>query len=371
MLRSLCCEPSGALIAAPTTSLPEVPGGSANWDYRFCWVRDSALTLEALSRVGQLEVAERFRDFIRRSSSGHGAELQIMYGIYGERRLPELEADLEGWRCSSPVRYGNGAATQVQLDVYGHLLDAAFVWNAEHDDIDEDDWRFLRSVVDQAVARRNDPDAGLWEMRGPAREFVHSKVMVWVAIDRGIRLVEEHDLDGVDLEAWRSARDEVRHAVETRGVDLDRGNFVQYFGSTELDASLLKLPLEGFVEPDDPRMLATVDAIQRDLGDERGFVRRYASDNTAGSGTLGGRQEGVFLLCSFWLVEVLALQGRLDEAVELFERLVEVGNDVGLFSEEYDVADGSMLGNFPQAFTHLGLIRAEERLAGLGAWDGR
>lgn len=371
VLRSLCCAPTGAIIAAPTTSLPEIPGGSANWDYRFCWVRDSALTLAALGRVGHLDVAERFRDFIRRSSSGHGDELQIMYGIYGERRLPELEADLEGWRGASPVRYGNGAATQVQLDVYGHLLDAAFVWESEHDDIGDDDWRFLRSVVEQAVERRRQPDAGIWEIRGAPREYVHSKVMVWVAVDRGIRLVEEHHLDGVDLQAWCSARDEVRHAVETRGVDLDRGNFVQHFGSTEVDASLLKLPLVGFVDADDPRMLATVDAIQRDLADERGFVRRYRVDDGSGGATVHGGDEGVFLLCTFWLVEVLALQGRVDEAVELFERLVEVGNDVGLFSEEFDVATASMLGNFPQAFTHIGLIRAEERLASLGAWDGR
>ncbi len=355
VLKGLCCAPTGAVIAAPTTSLPEVVGGSWNWDYRYCWIRDATLTLEALSEVGHLEVAQGFRDFVMRSSAGHGRELQVLFGPYGERRLTEVELDLEGWRESRPVRIGNRAAGQTQLDVYGHLLDAAHLWQRRDTAIDPDEWRFLATVVGEAVRRREEPDQGVWELRGAPRQYVHSKVMVWVAIDRGIRIVEENDLEdpGVDLGSWRRARDEVRHAVETRGIDPDRGNFVQHFGATEVDASLLKLPLVGFVDANDERMITTVDAIRKELAVEpTGFLRRYRSDD----------EEGVFLLCSFWLVEILALQGKVDEARELFERLTSVGNDLGLFAEEYDVPRSELVGNFPQAYTHLGLIAAEKRL---------
>ena len=362
VLKSLCCAPTGAIIAAPTTSLPEIPGGAANWDYRYCWVRDATLTLEALAEVGHHEVAQGFRDFIMRSSAGRGDELQIMYGAYGERRLPEIELDLAGWRGSRPVRIGNGAAGQTQLDVHGHLLDAARLWHHRARPLDPDEWTFLRSVVDQAAASKDVRDSGIWELRGEPQHYVHSKVMLWVALDRGIRLYEESDLDGDedDADQWRTTRDAIRADVEQLGVDHRHGNFVQHFDSVDVDASLLKLPLVGFVEATDPRMIATVAAIQRDLAVEPdGFLRRFRGDRGGG---VAHPSEGVFLLCSFWLVEVLVLQSRIDEATELFDRLVGLGNDVGLFAEEYDTANAELLGNFPQAFTHLGLISAARRL---------
>ena len=360
VLKSLCCAPTGGIVAAPTTSLPEIPGGAANWDYRYCWVRDATLTLEALAAVGHPEVAQGFRDFIMRSSAGHGDELQIMYGPYGARRLPEIELDLAGWRGARPVRIGNAAAGQTQLDVYGHLLDAAHVWHGRDGSIDDDEWRFLSSVVDEAMAAADRPDSGIWELRDRPRHYVHSKVMIWVALDRGIRLVEDAGLSGEhsEVDDWRRARDEIRREIDERGVH--DGHYVTHYDSDDVDASLLKLPLVGFVDADDPRMVATVDAIMRDLAvPPAGLLRRFRGDHDAGS-THG--TEGVFLLCSFWLVEVLALQGRTDDARELFDRLAERANDLGLFAEEYDPDADEMLGNFPQAFTHLGLISAAVRL---------
>ena len=380
VLKSLTCAPTGAVVAASTTSLPEIPGGSKNWDYRYCWVRDATLTLGALASVGHHEVAQGFRDFVLRSSAGRGDELQIMYGCYGERRLVESElGHLAGWRDSRPVRVGNGAAAQTQLDVYGHLLDAAHLWHERSADesiewldggIDDDEWQFLISVVDEAAARRHDPDAGIWELRGEPRHYVHSKVMVWVALDRGIRLVDDHglELSADHLERWRDARDELRTTVERDGVDPDTGGFVQSFGSTEVDASLLKLALVGFVDANDARMIATLDAIQERLSvGSEGFLLRFRGDGdgASGGGPSGSEcHEGVFMLCSFWLVEVLALVGRKQEAIALFERLCATANDVGLMAEEYDPSSDELLGNFPQAFTHLGLIAAERRLRG-------
>ena len=370
VLKSLDCAMTGAIIAAPTTSLPEIIGGTANWDYRYCWVRDTTLALQALSAVGHEEMAKGFRDFIMRSSAGHGAELQIMYSIFGERRLPELELDLEGWRGSRPVRIGNEAARQVQIDVYGHLLDAAHLWQDHTSDgIDDDEWRFLASVVERAIDHWERPDAGIWELRGEPRHYVHSKLMVWVALDCGIALVENYGVDHVDLERWKAVRAEIREAIETRGMDPSGTHFVQYFGADTVDASLLKLALMSFVEPDDPRMVATVEAIERELScGPDGFIRRFIADDEqdeAGqdsSDQQSSGQEGVFLLCTFWLVEVLAMQGRHDDAMGLFERTIGTGNDLGLFAEEFDVDRGEMVGNFPQAFTHLGLIAADARL---------
>jgi GH15 family glucan-1,4-alpha-glucosidase len=365
VLKSLDCALTGAIIAAPTTSLPEIVGGDANWDYRYCWVRDATLALQALSIVGHDEMAQGFRDFIMRSAAGHGAELQIMYSIFGERRLPELELDLEGWRGSRPVRIGNAAAKQIQIDVYGHLLDAAHLWQGHAESgIDDDEWRFLASVVERAIDHWQQPDAGIWELRGEPRHYVHSKLMVWVALDCGISLVENYDVDHVDLDRWKSIRSDIRHAIESEGLDPTGSHFVQYFGATTVDASLLKLTLMGFVEPDDPRMVATVEAIERELScGPDGFIRRFGADigDDEGPGRAND-DEGVFLLCTFWLVEVFALQGRHDEAVALFERVIAHGNDVGLFAEEFDVGRGEMVGNFPQAFTHLGLIAADARL---------
>ena len=365
VLKALCCAPTGAIIAAPTTSLPEVVGGSANWDYRYCWIRDATLTLEALASVGHNEVASGFRAFLLRSTAGHGDELQIMYGIYGERRLPELELGLQGWRSSSPVRIGNGAAMQTQLDMYGHILDAAHLWQRKHNDIDDDEWSFLAQLVDLAIKRWGEPDAGIWEIRGEPRHFVHSKVMCWVAVDRGIRLARDHGLDHVDVDAWIASRDSIRAAIESQGTDPLDEYFVQYFGSSAVDASLLQLALVGFVDANDPRMVRTVEVIQDQLGGPEGFLRRYAS--TEGVETVDGSAEGYFLLCSCWLVQVLAMQGRLQEARGLFETIVAVGNDLGLFAEEYQPSTGELLGNYPQAFTHLGLIAAANRIAGCEA----
>lgn len=377
VLKSLNCAPTGAIIAAPTTSLPEIEGGGSNWDYRYCWVRDATLALQSLSSVGHDEMAQGFRDFIMRSSAGHGAELQIMYGCYGERKLLEYELDLEGWRGSRPVRVGNEAATQIQLDVYGHLLDAAHLWQvhaSEHGSgepvsVDEDEWRFLASVVERAIDNWQRPDAGIWELRGEPRHYVHSKLMVWVALDCGIHLVEDYGVDHVDIDRWRATREEIRTSIERDGLDPTGTHFVQYFGADTVDASLLKLPLMRFIEADDPRMVATVAEIQKRLGHgDEGFIRRFGDDSGDDDGP--GRandDEGVFLLCTFWLVEVLALQGRIDDAHGLFRRAIGTGNDLGLFAEEYDVTQRVMLGNFPQAFTHLGLIAAEQRLRSITA----
>jgi GH15 family glucan-1,4-alpha-glucosidase len=314
-----------------------------------------------LADVGHHEVAQGFRDFIMRSAAGRGDDLRIMYGVYGERRLPEFEVDLTGWRNSKPVRIGNAAAEQTQLDVYGHLLDAAHLWHRRTGGIDDDEWRFLSAVVDEARALRHRPDAGIWELRGDPQHHVHSKVMIWVALDRGIRLVDDHGLTEAHTEIaeWRRARDEIRDEIDSRGVH--DGHYVSAYGSKDVDASLLKLALVGYVPADDARMVATVETITRDLADPSGMVRRFRGDG--GMQTFGDHTEGVFLLCSFWLVEVLAMQGRHDEARALFERVLTVGNDVGLFAEEADPASGELLGNFPQAFTHLGLISAAMRLA--------
>ncbi len=355
VLKGLTCAPTGAIVAAATTSLPEVVGGAANWDYRYSWVRDSTMVLDALSEVGHHEVAQGFRDFVMRSSAGRGDELQIMYGPYGERRLTEIELDLEGWRGSTPVRVGNAAAGQRQLDVYGHLLDASLLWHTRVGDLAEDEWEFLSSVVDEALAHRDEPDSGIWEQRGPMRHHVHSKVMIWVALDRGIRLVDEHGFADGSSDRWRTARDQIRREVESRGVHPDHGHFVQHYGSTEVDASLLKLPLVGFIDACDERMLRTTQVIREQLGvGPHGLLRRRP-DTDRSAATAG---EGVFLLCSFWLVEVLVLQGCRAEAEQLFRDLLDVGNDLDLYAEEYDPDSGELLGNFPQAFTHLGIISA-------------
>jgi GH15 family glucan-1,4-alpha-glucosidase len=360
VLKSLCCAPTGAIIAAPTTSLPELVGGPYNWDYRACWIRDATLTLGALASVGHAEVAQGFRTFIMRTAAGDPRELQIMYGPYGERRLTEIELDLAGWRGSKPVRIGNAAAAQTQLDMYGHLVDAVHLWHTAQNDIDEDEWSFIKTVIEQAIEPWREPDAGIWESRGEPQHYVHSKVMVWVAIDRGIRLVNDHGFDGVDLDRWISNRDEIRAAVEHRGVDREHGHFVEAFDSEQVDASLLQLALVGFIDPNDERMIKTVAAIQANLSESNGFLRR--SMTNAGTEVETHDREGVFLLCSFWLVEVLAMQGRVADSRALFEQLVGTANDVGLFAEEYDVRKRTFLGNFPQAFTHLGLISAEDRL---------
>ena len=366
VLKALTCAPTGAIVAAPTTSLPEVIGGPRNWDYRYTWIRDSTLTLAALLSVGHEDVARGFKLFIERTTAGRATDLQIMYRCYGERRLPELVLPhLEGYRGSRPVRVGNAAADQQQLDVFGELLD---LWHLSAQlavPVSEDEWRFLRGLVEAARALWRKPDQGLWEMRGPPRHFVHSKVMCWVALDRGIELAETQKLP-CDLDGWRIEREEMRREIERRGVDPERGCFVQSFDSRELDASLLLLPIVGFIDASDPRMRATVVNLERDLGVDGLLLRRYRAGLDDG---LSG-EEAYFLMASFWLVEVLAMQGRVEEAEARFKRLLVLGNDVNLFAEEYRPGVG-LLGNFPQAFTHVAIIGAAQQLADArahGAW---
>ncbi len=363
VLKGLTCAPTGAVIAAVTTSLPEEVGAGRNWDYRYSWVRDSSLVLDALAGTGHPEVATGFRDFLLRSCAGNASDLQIMYGAYGERMLPERELPhLEGWRGSRPVRIGNGAAEQTQLDVYGHLLDAVDTWHDGASAFPEAEREFLREAADLAAQRWKEADKGIWEMRGPDRDFVHSKVMCWVALDRATHLGSLLGCDDDQINAWRRTAGELRAEVMDRGIDPATGAFRQHYDTADVDAALLKLPLVGFVEADHPAMLATVAVIERELvvGESR-FIRRYGGHVDDGVCD-GPNNEGVFLLASCWLVEVLALQGRRTEAVELFGQIRAVANDVGLYAEEFDVATGEMLGNFPQAFTHLGVLMAGRRL---------
>jgi GH15 family glucan-1,4-alpha-glucosidase len=358
VLKALTCAPTGAIVAAPTTSLPESIGGERNWDYRFTWIRDATLTLSALFAIGHRDVARAFHRFIVRTTAGRVEDLQIMYSCYGERRLPELQLDhLDGYRGSRPVRVGNAASRQCQLDVYGELLDSWHVASQMGTPISSDDWSFLRALVEAARTHWSKPDQGLWEMRGPPRHFVHSKVMCWVALDRGVALAERYGLPA-DLEAWRRTRDEIRETIELRGVDPERGCYVQSFDSRELDASLLLLPMVGFIDANNPRMQATVAAIQKELSDDGLLIRRYRRGHPDG---LSG-DEGTFMMVSFWMVQVLAMQGQGAAAKERFGRLLALGNDVHLFPEEYQPGVG-FLGNYPQAFTHVAIIEAAQQIA--------
>jgi GH15 family glucan-1,4-alpha-glucosidase len=354
VLKGLTNAPTGAIAAAPTTSLPENPGGERNWDYRYSWVRDSSFALASLAELGYVAEADGFRRFIERSAAGSADELQIMYGLGGEHRLTEIELDLEGYRAARPVRIGNAAYCQVQLDVYGELLELAWRWHQRGHRPEESYWRFLVGLVDGASKVWEGPDRGIWEIRGEPRHFVHSKVMCWVALDRGIRLAESTGL-AAPLPAWRDTRERIRGAVESHGYDRRRGVFVESFGSSHFDAALLLLPNVGFVAWDDERMVRTTDALVEELGRD-GYLLRYRTDD----GLAGG--EGYFLCCSFWLVECLARQGRAGEATAVFERADAAANDLGLFSEEIG-SNGGMLGNFPQGLTHLSHIEAALALA--------
>jgi len=342
--------PSGAIAAAATTSLPETPGGSRNWDYRYSWVRDSAFTVRALSELGYLREADGFRRFIERSCAGSAEELQILFGVGGERRLHEYEIEeLEGYRQARPVRIGNAAETQLQLDVYGELLDLAWRWHERGHSPDDDYWEFLVELVDAACRQWRNPDRGIWEMRGKPRHFVLSKAMCWVAVDRGIRLAEDLNRQA-PLDSWRQNRDQIRAAIEAQGYDEKRGVFVQAFDSPAMDASLLLLPIFGFISAGDERMQRTIAEIRKELSED-GLLRRYRSDDLDG-------EEGVFLACSFWLAECLANQGQVAEARQVFQAASATANDLGLFSEEFDPNRQEMLGNFPQGLTHLSLIAA-------------
>ncbi|WP_046727966.1 glycoside hydrolase family 15 protein [Streptomyces humi] len=353
-LKALTYAPTGGIVAAATTSLPEEMGGVRNWDYRFCWLRDSTLTLGALLSAGYHKEAENWRNWLVRAVAGDPADLQIMYGLAGERRLPEFELDwLRGFGDSAPVRVGNGAVDQLQLDVYGEVMDSLSLGRTAGLPTKPHMWSIQCSLMGFLEKAWRQPDEGLWEVRGGRRHFVHSKVLVWVAADRAVRTLEEHaELKG-ELEGWRAFRDEVHQEVCEKGFDPERNTFTQYYGSRELDASLLLIPRLGFLPADDPRVIGTVDAIRDDLG-HGGFLRRYDTDAIGVDGMPGG--EGAFLACSFWLADALHMTGRTDEAKELFERLVGLANDVGLLSEEYDPETRRQLGNFPQAFSHIGLV---------------
>ncbi|HEX5470076.1 MAG TPA: glycoside hydrolase family 15 protein [Gaiellaceae bacterium] len=354
VLKAMTFETTGALVAAPTTSLPEDVGGERNWDYRYCWLRDSVLALEALLSAGYTEEALAFRDYLLRVGTGDPTSIQIMYGIGGERRLTEFELEgLPGYEGSRPVRIGNAASEQFQLDVYGEVIGVGFLGATVLGRIEERMWPRWRNIVEHVESIWRQPDDGIWETRGPRRHFTHSKVMAWVVFDRAIRLAEQFGLEA-PLERWRAARDEVHREVLEQGFDTSRQTFTQYYGSKELDAAVLNIPLVGFLPPTDPRVTGTIDAISRELARD-GFVSRYSTAETD-DGLAG--DEGQFLACSFWLVSALALNGRVDDARALFERLLSLANDLGLLSEEYDVKGGRQVGNFPQAFSHLALIGA-------------
>jgi GH15 family glucan-1,4-alpha-glucosidase len=355
VLKALTYAPTGAVAAAPTTSLPERIGGRRNWDYRFSWIRDSHFTVRSLTEIGAASEADGFRRFVERSAAGSAESLQIMYGVGGERRLTETELDLDGYRGSRPVRIGNAASVQQQLDVYGELLDLAWRWHERGHSPDDDYWRFLSSLVERAATIWKQPDQGMWEIRGEPRHFVHSKAMCWIALERGLQLARE-GLRSAPIRKWRRARDELRATIERRGYSKRTGTFVQAFGSSELDAGLLLLPAFDFVAWDDERMVRTVDAIGEHLVRD-GLVRRYATaDGVSG-------REAPFVACTFWYAECLAHQGRLDDAQVAFDRALSTANDLGLYSEEFDPATGELLGNFPQGLSHLSHLTAALAIA--------
>jgi GH15 family glucan-1,4-alpha-glucosidase len=354
-LKALTYAPTGGIVAAPTTSLPEALGGVRNWDYRYCWLRDATLTLLALIRAGYVDEARAWRDWLLRAIAGSPEAVQIMYSVAGERRLTEVELPwLAGYEGSQPVRIGNGACEQRQLDVYGEVADALYQARKQGLEASDDAWSLLRRLLEWLESGWQEPDEGIWEVRGPRRHFTHSKVMAWVAFDRGVKLMQRFGREG-PLDRWKSIRKSIRAEVLRKGYNADRGSFVQYYGSDRLDASLLLIPLIGFLRADDARVVGTVRAIQAELMRD-GFVERYRADeeNVEVDGLPPG--EGVFLPCSFWLAAVLAQQGRREEAVQLYDRLLSLRNDLGLISEEYDPERKRLVGNFPQAFTHLTLV---------------
>ena len=366
VLKAMTYETTGALIAAPTTSLPEDIGGVRNWDYRYCWLRDSVLALQALIAAEYVDEAMAFRDFLLHTATGDPSKLQIMYAIAGERRLTEFELpELPGYEGSRPVRVGNAASEQFQLDVYGEVLNVAYLGVQLRGRIEPRLWPRWRTAIEYVETIWREPDDGIWESRGPRRHYTYSKVMAWVVFDRAVRLAEEFDLES-PLERWRLTRDEIHQEICERGYDRERRTFTQYYGSSELDASVLNIPLVGFLPGSDERVTGTIDAIVRELGRD-GFVSRYSTSATD-DGLTG--DEGQFLACSFWLVSALAANGRTSEARVLFERLLGLANDLGLLAEEYDVRRQRQVGNFPQAFSHLTLVLAAQAITNAEARAG-
>jgi len=355
VLKALTYEPTGGIVAAPTTSLPEWIGGIRNWDYRYCWLRDATLTLLAFLHADYEEEARAWRTWLVRAVAGDPSDIQVMYGVAGERRLTELELPwLAGYEGSAPVRIGNAASEQLQIDVFGEVVDALYQARVHGLEFQRNPWDLQKVLLDHLEEIWRRPDEGIWEIRGERRHFVHSKVMAWVAFDRSVRSIEEHAVDG-PLEHWRALRDEIHADVCAKGFDEELGSFVQSYGSKELDASLLLIPLVGFLPASDSKVRGTVEAIEKNLVVD-GLVVRYRTQESDVDGLPPG--EGVFLPCSFWLVDCLELLGRSDEAVALFDRLVGLANDVGLLAEEYDPRSKRQLGNFPQAFTHLALVNS-------------
>jgi GH15 family glucan-1,4-alpha-glucosidase len=361
-LKALTYAPTGGIVAALTTSLPEQLGGVRNWDYRFCWLRDATMTLYALMNAGYREEACAWREWLLRAVAGMPSQMQIMYGLAGERRLPEMTLDwLPGYEGSKPVRVGNAAASQLQLDVYGEVMDVLYLGRRVGLEENAAGWKLQRALLEFLESAWDKPDHGLWEMRGPKRHFTHSKVMAWVAADRAVKSVESFGERG-PVERWKALRSAIHSEVCAMGYSAEMGSFVQSYGTRDLDASLLAIPMVGFLPPEDPRVRGTVAAIERDLMKD-GFVARYSTKPEVDGLPPG---EGAFLACSFWLADTMMLIGRREAARELFERLLGLRNDVGLLSEELDVASGRLVGNFPQAFSHVALINTARNLSGAG-----
>jgi GH15 family glucan-1,4-alpha-glucosidase len=355
VLKALTYAPTGGIVAAPTTSLPEKIGGERNWDYRYCWLRDATLTLLAFLNAGYLEEARAWRVWLLRAAAGDPSALQIMYGVAGERRLSEMILDwLPGYEGSRPVRIGNAASEQFQLDVYGEVLDALHQGRVHKLEVSKEAWSLQRRLLGFLEHAWKEPDEGIWEVRGPRRHFTHSKVMAWVAFDRGVQAVERFGRPG-PVEHWREVRREIHREVCEQGFDAELNSFTQAYGSKRLDASLLTIPLVGFLPADDERMVGTVAAIERELVRD-GLVYRYVHDEETRDVDGLPPGEGAFLPCTFWLADNLALQGRLDEAEEIFQRLLGLRSDLGLLAEEWDPENRRQLGNFPQAFTHVALV---------------